>query len=93
VLRADLIALNLSEGSHWIGATRSRGAVHKRAGVGAVQHRLGGDQAPTGVPATNDFERNVGIRCEHRFDKVGNGLPGKSVVGTPQPKPYGVLVN
>jgi hypothetical protein len=48
VLRANLIALNLNEGSPWIGdgATGSRGAVHKRAGVGAVQHPLNGDQAP-----------------------------------------------
>jgi hypothetical protein len=38
VLRADLIALNLSEGSYRIGdgATGSWGAVHKRTGVSAV---------------------------------------------------------
>ena len=38
VLRADLIALNLSEGSYRIGdgATGSWGAVHKRIGVSAV---------------------------------------------------------
>ena len=38
VLRADLIALNLSEGSPRIGdrPTGRRGAVHKRTGVGTV---------------------------------------------------------
>jgi hypothetical protein len=38
VLRANLIALNLNEGSPWIGdgATGRRGAVHERTGVGAV---------------------------------------------------------
>jgi hypothetical protein len=38
VLGANLIALNLNEGSPWIGdgATGRRGAVHVRTGVGAV---------------------------------------------------------
>jgi hypothetical protein len=38
VLRTDLIALNLSDGSHRIGdgATGRRGVVYKRTGVGAV---------------------------------------------------------
>jgi hypothetical protein len=52
VLGADLTALNLSERSQRIGdgATGSWGSVHQRAGVGAVQNPLNGDQASSGVP-------------------------------------------
>src|SRR6266403_3588796 len=80
-LIANLIALNLNEGSprKGKGATGRRAAIKIWTGVGSMEYPLGGDQAPTGIPATND----VGISLPHRFCIMGDGLPGKSLLARP----------
>src|SRR5258707_3769215 len=84
-LIANLIALNLNEGSprKGKGATGRRAAIKIWTAVGSMEYPLGGDQAPTGIPATNDVEGHVGISLPHRFCIMGDGLPGKSLLARP----------
>jgi hypothetical protein len=41
---------------------------------------LDGDQASSGIPATNDLEAHVGISCPNRFGKIAYRLPGQRAV-------------
>lgn len=49
-------------------------AVPKWTGVGGMHYPLGGDQALTRIPATNDLYREIGIDCKQSFCIVGDGL-------------------
>jgi hypothetical protein len=81
--RTNLISLQLSEGSstHCDGAASSRGAVWQRAGVGAVEHPLGGDQAASSVNGTDRLQRRVGIGRANRFDNVKRELSESTPAG------------
>ena len=48
--------------------------------MGAVQHPLNGDQAPSSVTDTDHLERCVRKGRPNRFSKVADGLPAKIVV-------------